>query len=485
MKIVKILQNVGKNLLTSLGIGISKASRSRQARFGSNSLVSLLAVVGILILANLIVKNQGWRWDSTKNKVNSLSNETIKVIKSLKKPVKFVVFARPEYQTEPKKLLQEYSSRNSKITSEFINPYSNPTVAQKYGITRADTTLVLEGENKQELHSNTETDFTSALIKLSNPNKVKVTFWTGNGEKSPELTDDTGFSTVKEALLNLNYEVDKQDSILSSEVASGTGVLVIAGPQKSYTDKQKESITKYLDNGGRLLVMLDPILGNVQRTGIEDILSKYALKITNGVVVDPAQKVNEQPNFPAVAEYEKHQITDLLQVTFYPNVMSVESADKVPDNFVVEPLVKTSALSWLETNLASTTQVERNPSDPPGPVSIAVAVHYTASDKNDKKNKMRIVAIGDSDAGTNLITKPEQGKTIYAPGNLDFIVNSINWLAAQENLINITPKDRTNPPITLTSQDSQMIFYLVIVVLPVIFLVLGLLVWRMRRRNKK
>jgi ABC-type uncharacterized transport system involved in gliding motility auxiliary subunit len=485
MKIVDRLKNGLRGLLVAFGIGVVGAAKSRQARYGSNSLIALLAMVGILVLVNLMVRNQGWRWDATKNQVNSLSKETINVVKKISKPVKFVVFARPEFQEEPRKLIKEYSARNKNITVEFVNPYEKPTVAQQYGITRPDTTLVIQGDQRQEQHANTDTDFTTALIKLSNPKKVSVVFWTGTGEKTPEDTGDNGFSAVKDSLANLNYEVSSQNSILNPQIATGTGVLVIAGPQKTYTEPQKQAVLNYLNDGGRLLVLFDPVVGTIQRSGLEDVISKFGIDIANGLVVDPVQSVNGDPRIPAIDTYEKHQITDTLQVTLFPGVLKVDISSNPPANFGGNKLLSTTNQSWLETNLSQGAQILKDPSDPAGPVTIGVAVNNTSKDKNDKKSSMRIVAFGDSDLGTNLLTRPEQGKTIYAPGNMDLIVNSINWLSAQENLINITPKDKTNPPLTLTTAQSQQIFYLVLIVMPAVFLILGVIVWRIRRRSKK
>ncbi|MDQ3239643.1 MAG: GldG family protein, partial [bacterium] len=88
MNILKKLKSALWTFLSAFGVGILGASKSRQAKYGSNSLVSLIAVIGILVLINLMVKNQNWRYDTTKNQSNSISKESIKVIKDIKKPVK-------------------------------------------------------------------------------------------------------------------------------------------------------------------------------------------------------------------------------------------------------------------------------------------------------------------------------------------------------------------------------------------------------------
>ncbi len=63
------------------------ALTGRQARYGSNALVLVLAVLGILIVINYLVFKNPYRWDFTQDKEHTLAPETINVLKSLKQPV--------------------------------------------------------------------------------------------------------------------------------------------------------------------------------------------------------------------------------------------------------------------------------------------------------------------------------------------------------------------------------------------------------------
>ena len=84
-----------------------------------------------------------------------------------------------------------------------------------------------------------------------------------------------------------------------------------------------------------------------------------------------------------------------------------------------------------------------------GPVSLGAAVSCrrreapdAAGDKPDAaaSPETRIVAIGDSDFASN--------GWLGIPGNRDLFMNSVNWLAQQENMISIRPRDPEDRRIT-------------------------------------
>ncbi|MDQ3098409.1 MAG: GldG family protein [bacterium] len=470
------------------GAGAYRAATSRQARFGTNSLVSILAFAGILIIANLIVRNAGWRLDTTKNKLNSLSPESVKVLESIKKPVKVYVFNQANAQQEAKDLLKLYSSKNSNIKVEYVDPYSNRSLAEQYKITRVGTTLFTIDNRSEQTTNTTESDYTTALLKLQNPKKVKVAFWSANGEKNTDDPSDAGYSTLKETLEKLNYEVVKQDSLKDSQIASDAGALIIAGPQTPYVNKQLDMIKSYLSSGGKALVMLDATRGNI-KTGLEDILVSYGIDVKPGIVIEQNPELfYRSPLNPGVKTFEPHQITEGLSPAIFAGAEEVKAAGKLPDNATVQSLMKSSSDSWFEVSpLQLDQEPQKNTSngDVNGPISMGVAMNFTApKDNKDNKYKTRLVVLGDSDLASNVIVAYDPNKELVNPANLDLVVNSINWLTSQEGLYNIVPKDRTPPSITLSDAQQSQVMYLVLVGIPLLSLLIGFVVWRMRRQNR-
>jgi ABC-type uncharacterized transport system involved in gliding motility auxiliary subunit len=91
----------------------------------------------------------------------------------------------------------------------------------------------------------------------------------------------------------------------------------------------------------------------------------------------------------------------------------------------------------------------------------------------DKKPESRIVAIGDSDFAANA--------SLGVPGNRDFFLNTVSWLAQQENLLAIRPREPEDRRLTLTAAQQQNIMLLSIFVIPGLVFASGIYTWWRRR----
>jgi gliding motility-associatede transport system auxiliary component len=140
----------------------------------------------------------------------------------------------------------------------------------------------------------------------------------------------------------------------------------------------------------------------------------------------------------------------------------------------VVSLVTTAPQSWAETDLKNlqdpNSQITFDPqTDQQGPISLAATAENT-------QQKSRVVIFGDADFASDSYF------TAYA--NSDLFMNSVDWAARKENLINLTPKQSTQrlmvPPQRVT---LNLIFLGTVFVLPGLALLSGITVWIQRRRR--
>src|SRR5262249_54240256 len=131
-----------------------------------------------------------------------------------------------------------------------------------------------------------------------------------------------------------------------------------------------------------------------------------------------------------------------------------------------QALARTSAESWGETDRASLQagQVKPDPQDPKGPLPVAAVA---------TKDKARIVVYGTSNLASN--------QFLNVQGNRDFFLNTVSWLAEQEDQLSIRPKETKQTPVFLTSQQAQVIFLVPVIVLPGLVLVGGIVALVRRR----
>jgi ABC-type uncharacterized transport system involved in gliding motility auxiliary subunit len=205
------------------------------------------------------------------------------------------------------------------------------------------------------------------------------------------------------------------------------------------------------------------------------------------------QLLGTDVSVPVASKYDPHPITDRFNLlTAYPLARSVTAAAGGANGRTAQNLVETSARSWAESDIKRLTtsgQVEREieKGDKPGPISLAAAVSAPAANTPDAtpasapgakpedtpKPEARIAVFGDSDFVTN--------GYLGIPGNRDLFLNTINWLAQQENLISIRPRDPENRGVTMTNELAQRIFLLSIFVIPGLIIAAGVQTWWRRR----
>ncbi|MBI4592838.1 MAG: hypothetical protein HY728_01355, partial [Candidatus Rokubacteria bacterium] len=230
-----------------------------------------------------------------------------------------------------------------------------------------------------------------------------------------------------------------------------------------------------LGRGGKLLVMANPtILTPSQGDSLKRYLAKYGFELGDNLVIEvnPIGRLfGIGPEVPIVQQYESHPITrDMGNVsTLFPLARSVSAAKTLPAGVNVQALARTSADSWGETDRASLQQgqVKLDPQDAKGPLGVAAV---------GTKDKARLVVYGTANIATN--------QYLNAQGNRDFFLNTVSWLAEQEDQISIRPKDTRQTPVFLTSQQAQLVFLVPVVILPGL-VVLGGVVTAIRRRAAK
>ncbi|MDD5369746.1 MAG: Gldg family protein [Anaerolineaceae bacterium] len=477
--------SLGAMLISLAGFAILDPARirlaftGRQARYGSNALIMSLAFIGILIVINYLVHQNNQRWDLTADKTNTLSPETIHALQSMPAPIHAdAFFTNRTPSTTARSLLENFKANSKgKFDFTFIDPEADPVSAQKMHITQDGTIALQMGGQQQLVTSPTEVDLVSALVRLTAPGSRTAYFLTGHGERDPNSADQNGLSSAKAALEGKGYSVKSLNLIASPQIPSDAKVVIIAGPSKPVTENEVKLISNYLDKGGSLIVMEEPLpvtdFGNATDPIAEYLAATWNIRLGADFVID--RSVNP-PTVAAASEYGSSPITDRMKttVTVFPTARSVTEAKTGSDARVIPViLVKTAPQSWAETNFTDLAQNKADYNagqDLIGPVPIAASAQIA-----DKANA-RVVVIGDSDFASNAANSE------YA--NNDFFINSVDWAAHQDNLINITPKTPTNrimlPPQTYS---MNLILFGAVFVLPGLVVISGIVVWVQRRRR--
>ncbi|MCS7223160.1 MAG: GldG family protein [Armatimonadetes bacterium] len=443
---------------------------SQKGQMGTSVLVSTLLLIGILVLIVYVADRREISWDWTKIKRHSLSPQTINVLKNLKKEVKVYAFYDAQSPEFPRvqDLLRRYRSHSAKISFQVVDPDREPLLAREKEVTGSGITIFEANGKKERVSFGGEKEFTGAIIKVTSDKKPNVYFLVGHGEKSPEDFGATGISNLKTGLERQNYIIKTLKLMTEGKIPADCDVLVIAGAQQSLLPQEKKVIDEYLKKGGKLLLMLEPD----PAPSFSDWLDQWGLQTNPGIVVEPENNIIADAAAVFALSFRFHDITRPFQkaqqeAVLFVTARPLKRKSQVPSGVTVSELIESSANSWREGELKGA--VRKDQGEEGGPFILACAVEKTISDKK----KQRTVVIADSDFFTNgLIANLRNGA---------FAASCIHWLAGEDVLIEIPPKE--DLPSRMFLSRHQQVFTVVwsLIALPLAILMTGFIVWWNRR----
>ena len=441
----------------------------RQGRYGVNTLVMILAFVGIAVLANVLVSRESYRLDLTENQSQTLAPQTVEILQRLQQEVQAIAFVVAGSPFEDgQRLLDLYSRESDRFAYRIVDPQAEPAAAINYGVQSPGTVVFLSGERQERVVTATEEEFTSALLRVTGTSQPSVAFLTGHGERDIQDTGQNGYATLRRGLEQENFLVNTLSLIGGNPIPEGTGAVVIAGPTTAPLPPEAQAISDYLQNGGKVLLLLDP------ETPSEwaDLLGPWGVQVLPGRVFDAGNYLNPDQGTPAVLpdQYpETSPITrDLVAATFFPAAAALSTPAQAGGTATVTPLLRTSNQSWQQTS-PEQTALDQAPAEQRGPLTLGVAVEVGASTSGSSEEpprQTRVVVIGDSDFATN--------QFVTAYGNGDLILNSVDWLAQQEELIGIRPRPSSERPIFLSDEAQRWVLITTLLLLPILPAVVGI-----------
>lgn len=478
----------GVALLVSYGILDPTAAldlvRSRTARFGSLSVVVTAVVLGILATFNIIASRGDQAADLTLARLYTLAPQSVVVAKKLDSDLTVTGFFRPDETSDRRSvenLLSLYRQQSPRIKVSYLDPDSNPTLASRLGVTIPGS-VVLQYKDKPPivltLASETESDFTAAMLKLESSRTPVVCWAAGEGERDlKEQNQVFGYSAAAGVIQNQNFKT--QDLVLSQATAvpDTCDLVAVVGIQKPLTDQAQKVLGAYLAAGGKLLLAADPwIVDAAAVPSLNAVLQPYGASFDAGLVVegDSAHAASNDPTTPVVFTYGNSPIAKDLnnQYTFFPQSTAI--AGQPPDSVLSVPVAQTSAQSYdIGTPRDA---LSRQPRDKAGPFTVMETLESAQPAANGKKT--RIVLVGTSAIAENRALPPN------ASGQNDrLLLGALDWLTEQENLIAIAPKPVLNNPLSMTGEQLSFNVFLTVILLPLLMAVIGLAVWWRRRRS--
>jgi ABC-type uncharacterized transport system involved in gliding motility auxiliary subunit len=466
-------------------------SEIKANKWKEGSLLSLLTLVFLAILVgiSLLVQRFPVRFDLTEGRKYSISDQSQKIVKNIRQEVSVTAFFQTANPGGKKAqgLLEIYRSYNPRIRYQLVDPDRQPSLARQYGVRNYGEVVLESGGKIQTVNTADEEGITNGLLRLLQSKAKKVVFLYGHGEKSTQETQKGGFSLARGILEKENYQVEERSLLTGAALSKETRCLVIAGPKKSLFPEEIEALKKYLQDGGRVIIMLEPY----QDGGLKDWLASLGITLGEDMIIDKISRVfGGDFLIPMAGAYGQHPITANFNVaTFFPTARSISSAQPPPPGVLYDLLVRTSTGSWAEFNKKGIGKGQAtfdSGQDQKGPLTLGLLATLSPTEKKfdmkePSKNKPKapkgqLLLFGDSDFASN--------GYFNLSGNGDLFLNSVNYLTEEEALMAIRPAKTPVRPLTLSSNQALALFLVPLVLLPGLIIGAGIRVWRSRRKAR-
>jgi len=474
-----------------------KSTASRIARYGANAALASVVFIGLLIVGNWFAHRYDQRWDLTEEGVYSLAPQSKDIVSNLKEPLKLVgltgpaVFRLGKEAVELKEVLERYKQQNlQKVSVQLFDPESKVHLLDQYGFKQGNLLYIEYGKGEKKgvsrINEGSEEAITNAILKVQRGASKKVYYVTGHDEPSLKSVNPDGLKKLAESLGDEHITLEELFLGDKSEMPADSAAVIVVSPKRPFVQSEKDLLIKYVENGGRALLLTDPRT----TTDVKDIASHFGIEVGENVILDQQRKLFQGPTIgvqPIVNTYEPHAITKAFtpqDVTIFSMVASVSIKGKSEKGVTYTELLKTGPNAWGETNISALLdqdppQAEMNENDLKGPVSLGVVYEKkiepskTEGDAKEGESKIaRLVVIGDSDWMINA------NLDVYK--NRDLIMNAVQWIAGEDGGVSIRPRSirRSLAPI---GESEFMRILAASFLVPEIILLSGLLVWWRRR----
>lgn len=470
---------------------IAKSFKSKKSRYGGYSTLITAVFIAILIVVNLIAGQLNLKADLTKNKIYSLSKSTYQTLGTLNKDIKiYAFFTSGNEDSTIKTILGKYASGSKKISVQFVDPNKYPGIANQFssGEQMQSGTVVVSSGSKYKLiqasdmfnysydeSGNEQVDslaieqkVTGAIVYVTSENTPVIYTLTGHGETALP-------SQITNALNTQNYTT-KDLNLLAKDTNLASGnVILINGPTRDLSSDETKALKDFLSKGGRAIFLMG--LVNNDLPNFQSVLNGYGVEISKAIVVEGSSSNSSQNPMILIPNLQSHDIlTPLISSNIpvlIPGSQVIKTLSVKKSTLDIEPLLVTSSNSWAKTNMKATT-ANKEKGDLTGPFNIAVAITDNVDESDSTKNA-KLVVIGNSTFASS--------DYVGIGGNVDLVVNSINWLQDRKDSISIQAKSLDDGTLNINAGQQLLISGIAVILIPLIIIIVGVRVW-LRRRHQ-
>ncbi len=484
-----------------LGTRFINTIKKRWLISGTNTLLLIAILIAIVILINSAVQSLKLTpIDCTSNKEYTLTNESKERVANIQSDVN-VYFVGYEDSSTQVSLARQYNKANDKIKIEVIDTNERTDIASKYNVTNDSKAIIIEnGEKSKTLYSDdlytydssyqtidlTEEKITSSILNVTSDKIANVYFLSGYSDYSLEYSGGMYYlsSYLKDEVLN--YQT--LDILIKGAIPDDCDTLVITTPNKDFDELTTNEITKYINNGGKILWLNSNYAEAKDLPNVNKILALY------GVNPFSAGYVYETDNSRTALGYASCIVEDLGSTDIAKKLTDVVmlNATKININedgledlgVTKQDIITTSSTSYFRANVSNTSSSQDG--DEQGGFTLgAIFTKKISNEDEDSENSVEstLVIFGDNNFVSDVQIVSQVNPMIFLANNKDLMLNSIAYLTDNNEDITIR-KDYTKSSDFMPTDEQKQNIVRIIFTVPIAIIFFGFVVWQVRRRKK-
>lgn len=468
----------------------------RTTKHGMNMGVLIILVVVFFASLNFFGKRYAKTWDLTEEKLHSLSEQSLTLIKNLDENIKFIAFYRGAEDEEEKQQVKNaflpYKENSAKIDLRFVNSYVENELAESYLSQLQDKNkLVLFAEYKNKRvrveEPYNEQNITSAMIKVTRDGQKTIYFLTGHGERDINSEESEGAAIFKQRLEDSSYIVKELSLFTAQAVPTDADIIAIVGPKLQILEGERTLLKEFLQKGGRLFISADP----GEKHDIALLTKLFGIEFRNNYILDVGLNRLMGRGIAGILGMDFDKDNDITKkfvgqkgFTVFDKVSELTKDPNTDSNITVTSLIRSAPSSFVVNELQNIKRPEVQESYTLAMVAEGKIPGSPNSEKNAGEEKtgetppssseeFAAVVFGDSDFVAQ--------KDIINGFNVDLALNAVAFLAKEADLISIKPKSIKGTQMILTSTSMNIMVVLGLLI-PLMFMILSGTMW-FRRRN--
>lgn len=424
----------------------------------------LVVMLGLCIAMGVLSHRYLWRMDLTQNSRNSLSPQSVSLLKEMPYPVEITAFASKDdvthgdqYRQSLLDFMVRYQRVKSDITLNILSVQENPALARTENIT-IDGEMVVKYQ-QQSMHilpPLSEERFTNLLLKLSRVESRHLSLM--DGSTTTQQADDT--EGLQALLSKRGYQVKTPVGQASNHTKKPPSTLILSQLHALNADQQN-SLLKHIDGGGNLLWVVD------SQDNATALAQHLGLTISQQAIwqntLQPVESVGEvYANY-----YAQHAITQQFSLkTIFHAPSEIKGSPAREQGWTVTPLVLVVA---ADDHAQQKTALQAPASSPRHVVLVY--------ERPFKETLQRLVIVGDAHFLGN--------QSLPKGGNTQLVSKVMQWLTFDAIKLSIKPKrlKDVNMVVPENSLMPKLIGYTIQYIIPAHMLFLMFYVLYQRRRG--